>query len=403
MNQPCARASSKNSEASIFSQDCRRSGQKSAVRGRAQFRTAYRLGISAFLFFLLTLVVAGCQKKPSRTSELRLITRDLVDAAQKAAGRDARITIRPEIGKLNGKPAHLIADDIFVDLRDAAKRPAVVAALDRAAARDHLSRVTRSSSPQLIRFYYLLNGRRTQSVSIATPNSANANRTGPQSASVPRLAIIIDDLGSDLAPAEALLKLRYPLTLSILPSQPHSAEIAEQAFRRGDQVMLHLPMEFEGNTAKSEAVELRVGMGANEVDGLLAHMLEAVPHAAGVNNHEGSLATADPSLMAAVMGFLRRRNLFFIDSRTTAATVAYDAARQAGVPAASRNVFLDDVESRAAILRQLDLAAREATKQGSAIAIGHPHPATLAALAEGLPQLESRGIHLVFASTLAHY
>jgi len=353
------------------------------------------------LFFLLTLLVGGCQKKPSRTSELRLITRNLVAAAQKAAGRDARITIRPEIGKPHRRSAHVVADDIFIELRDAAKRPAVVEALNRAAARNHLSRVTRPSSPQLIRFDYLLNGRRTQSVEIAVPNSANANRTAPQSASAPRLAIIIDDLGSDLAPAETLLKLRYPLTLSILPSQSHSAEIAEDTFRRGDQVMLHLPMEFEGHTAKSEAVELRIGMGAGEVDGLLAHMLETVPHATGVNNHEGSLATADPSLMAAVMSFLRQRNLFFIDSRTTAATVAYDAARRAGVPAASRNVFLDDVESRTAILRQLDLAARAAAKQGSAIAIGHPHPATLAALAQALPQLESRGIHLVLASALA--
>ena len=144
------------------------------------------------------------------------------------------------------------------------------------------------------------------------------------------------------------------------------------------------------------------GLFAGEVGSLLAGMLDTVPHVVGVNNHEGSLATADPSLMAAVMGFLRQRNLFFIDSRTTAATVAYDAARRAGVRAASRNVFLDDVESRAAILRQLDLAARDATEQGSAIAIGHPHPATLAALAQALPQLESRGIHLVYASSLVH-
>lgn len=393
MKQPCARSSSKNSEVSIFRLRHCRSARKTARRGWPRPPTTSRPGISTrlALFFVLALALAGCQKKSPRTSELRLITGDLVAAAQKAAGRDAEIAIRPEMGKLKREPAHVVADDIFINLHDAAKREAVVAALDRAAARDHLSRVTRPSSPDFVRFDYLLNGRRTQSVEIALPNSANA----------PRLAIIIDDLGSDLAPAETLLKLHYPLTLSILPNQPHSAQIAEETFRRGDQVMLHLPMEFAGNTAKSETVELRVGMGAGEVDNLLAGMLEAVPHATGVNNHEGSLATADPSLMAAVMSFLRRRNLFFIDSRTTAATVAYDAARKAGVRAASRNVFLDDVESRAAILRQLDLAARDATKQGSAIAIGHPHPATLAALAQALPQLKSRGIHLVFASTLA--
>ncbi|MGH9865022.1 MAG: divergent polysaccharide deacetylase family protein [Candidatus Acidiferrales bacterium] len=315
---------------------------------------------------------------------------------QKAAGRDSEIVIRPEMGARQGERAQLVADDIFVNLPDAAKAPAVEAALDSAAARYHLSRVPRSSSPGLTRFDYLLNGRRTQSIHITMPNSANANRTGT------RVAIIIDDLGSDLAPADALLKLPYPLTLSILPGQPHSVEIAEEAFRRGDQVMLHLPMEFEGNAAKPEAIELRVGMGAGDVDHLLAQMLEAVPHAAGINNHEGSRATADPALMADVMAVLRQRNLFFIDSRTTVATVAYDAARQAGVRAASRNVFLDDVETHDAILRQIELAERDASKQGSAIAIGHPHPATIAALAQALPQFKSRGIRLVFASALVH-
>lgn len=355
---------------------------------------------SVFLLLTLAFLAAGCQKKSPSRSELRSITRDLVAAAQKAGGRDAEIVIRPEMGARQGERARLVADDIFVNLPDGAKASAVESALDRAAARYHLAHVPRSSSPGVIRFDYLLNGRRTQSIHINVASAANANRTEPVSG--PRLAIIVDDLGSDVAPAEALLRLRYPLTLSILPSQPHSAEIADKTFRRGDEVMLHLPMEFEGSTAKPEAVELRVGMGAGEVDRLLGQMLEAVPHASGINNHEGSRATTDPALMADVMAVLRQRNLFFIDSRTTAATVAYDAARQAGVRAASRNVFLDDVETREAILRQIDLAERDATKEGSAIAIGHPHPATIAALEEALPQLKARGVRLVFASALVH-
>ena len=357
---------------------------------------------SVFLLLTLAFLAAGCQKKSPSRSELRFITRDLVAAAQKAGGRDAEIVIRPEMGARQGERARLVADDIFVNLPDGTKASAVESALDRTAARYHLAHVPRSSSSGVIRFDYLLDGRRTQSIHITVPAPTNANRTGVESASGPRLAIIIDDLGGDLAPAEALLKIRYPLTLSILPSQPHSAEIADKTFRRGDEVMLHLPMEFEGSTAKPEAVELRVGMGAGEVNRLLGQMLEAVPHAAGINNHEGSRATTDPALMADVMAVLRQRNLFFIDSRTTAATVAYDAARQAGVRAASRNVFLDDVEKREAILRQIDLAERDATKEGSAIAIGHPHPATIAALEEALPQLKARGVRLVFASALVH-
>lgn len=354
------------------------------------------------LFLAIAFLAAGCQRKSPGRSDLRSITRNLVAAAQTAGGRDAEIVIRPEMGARQGERARLVADDIFVTLPDAAKASAVEGALDRAAARYHLAHVPRSSSAGVIRFDYLLSGRRTQSIRISVSNATNASRAGREPGSGARLAIIIDDLGSDLAPAEALLKIRYPLTLSILPSKMHSAEIADAAFRRGDQVMLHLPMEFEGNAAKPEAIELRVGMGAGEVDGLLAQMLESVPHAAGINNHEGSRATTDPALMADVMAVLRERNLFFIDSRTTAATVAYDAAQQAGVRAASRKVFLDDIETREAILRQIELAERDAAKEGSAIAIGHPHPATIAALEQALPQLQARGVRLVFASDLVH-
>jgi len=129
-------------------------------------------------------------------------------------------------------------------------------------------------------------------------------------------------------------------------------------------------------------------------------MLATVPHAIGANNHEGSRATADARLMTELMPLLRARGLFFIDSRTTAATVAYDEAKRAGVRAASRNVFLDDTPTRDAVLAQLDVAARDAMRERYAIAIGHPHPETIAALREGVPRLERRGIRIVFASEL---
>jgi len=88
----------------------------------------------------------------------------------------------------------------------------------------------------------------------------------------------------------------------------------------------------------------------------------------------------------------------FIDSRTLASTVAYETAERMGVRAASRKVFLDDTAERGAIVSQIELAARDATRDGHAVAIGHPHPATIAALAEEIPRLEARGIHFVFAS-----
>ncbi len=127
-------------------------------------------------------------------------------------------------------------------------------------------------------------------------------------------------------------------------------------------------------------------------------MLDTVPYAVGVNNHEGSRGTSDLLLMSELMPLLRERKLFFVDSRTTAATVAETAAHIAGVPAASRNVFLDDVQSASAIRIQFALAVRDAREKGSALAIGHPHPETLKVLSEMLPEAEHQGITLVFAS-----
>jgi hypothetical protein len=152
-----------------------------------------------------------------------------------------------------------------------------------------------------------------------------------------------------------------------------------------------------------ESRELRPGMPVAEISSLLNSMLVNVPYAAGINNHQGSLATSDARLMAELMPLLRNHNLFFIDSRTTTATVAYEAAEAARVPCAFRNVpFLDDVREIGAIRRQLDLAAKDAREKSQAIAIGHAHPETLRALSEFLPFAESQGIRLVHASDLVH-
>ena len=224
----------------------------------------------------------------------------------------------------------------------------------------------------------------------------------PRAVSGPRLAIILDDIASDRGAVDSIFALHYPLTLSVLPNHPQSAEIAREAHRRGYQIMLHLPMESVVNEV-AEPQELHPGMTSTQIASELNGMLGGVPFVAGVNNHQGSLATADPQLMAELMPMLRSRHLFFIDSRTTAATVAYDSARAAGVPTAFRNVpFLDDVRDVAAIRRQLDLAAKDAREKGEAIAIGHPHSETLHALSEFLPRAESQGIHLVHASDLVH-
>jgi len=232
------------------------------------------------------------------------------------------------------------------------------------------------------------------------PKSASPASGATAPVSGARLAIIIDDLGYDRASADAVFALPFPLTVSVLPGLPHSADVDAEAKRRGYQVMLHLPMASTGKE-KPEAVELHPGMSAEEVSQTLAQMLATVPDAIGANNHQGSEATADLTLMTTLMPVLREYKLFFVDSRTTAATVAYDTAHQMGIPSAYRNVpFLDDSTDAASIRKQLALAVRDAQKQGAAIAIGHPHPTTLQVLQEMLPHIGAQGVTLVFVSQL---
>jgi polysaccharide deacetylase 2 family uncharacterized protein YibQ len=214
-------------------------------------------------------------------------------------------------------------------------------------------------------------------------------------------AIIIDDLGQNLDTARQLLALPYPLTFSVLPHLRDSVQTATEARRAGHEVMLHLPMEPEaGSRAAPEKGEIRVGMTSFEVEHILQSDLASVPHALGVNNHMGSRATADPRLMAAVMRSLASRHLYFVDSRTTAASVALEAARQQGLPAFYRSVFLDNTESVPYTLGQLRQFRRVLEEQGTALAIGHPYPTTIAALAEFLPELEKDDVQLAPPSQL---
>ena len=229
-------------------------------------------------------------------------------------------------------------------------------------------------------------------------NERVVHRAPSTGVSGPKLAILMDDLGNDKEAAEAVFALHYPLTISVLPYHAHSTEIAKEAQSRGLEVMLHLPMRAVANETP-EAHQLEPGMSGNVVARELNGMLESVPGASGVNNHEGSLATTDAKLMAELMPLLKQRDLFFVDSRTTAATVAFDAAERAGVRGGFRNVpFLDDVPDAGAIRKQIELALRGAKEKGAAIAIGHPHAETLRALKEELPRAEAEGVRLVFVS-----
>jgi len=212
----------------------------------------------------------------------------------------------------------------------------------------------------------------------------------------PRLAIVIDDMGTDLGKLRELLDLGAPVTVAVMPHQRFSKETADGAYEGGLDVLMHLPMEPKDMKAHDPGKgALLLAMTAPEVRAQIEDDLATIPHAIGINNHMGSRFTENEPLMGTVLDYIRTRDLFFLDSRTTSHSVAIRLAMEKGVPNAGRNVFLDNTREVPYIKKQLSEAVRLARKHGKAIAIGHPYPETIQALAEALPEVSSLGVRLV--------
>ena len=344
----------------------------------------------------MALSAVACRHAPAPIAPGQLAA-DCAAAARAAAGTESPIRIVPA----GGTPA--APTRVQVTLADASRLNVLEAAWRVAAQKDGVTLESAVADAPAIASYSL--GRDGQSLlrldvfHTEQPSApAAAAPSPPVAPGTPVLAVILDDLGYDLAASREAIALPGRITVAVLPNLADSAALAEEAHRRGVEVLLHLPMQSLAQENKAEKIELRVGEPAPEVDRVLGEMLATVPNAVGVNNHMGSRATANPALMTALAAALRQRGLFFIDSRTSAVSVALDTVRGAGVAAAARNVFLDDDEQPAAVRRQLARAERVAREHGSCIAIGHPHPATLAVLAEVLPLIERRGVRLVHTS-----
>ncbi len=214
------------------------------------------------------------------------------------------------------------------------------------------------------------------------------------------LALLIDDFGYSADTITSFAAMPRPVTFAVLPYRPHSSEAASRALSAGHQVMLHLPMEPLTASEQSEASTITVAMSDQEIRDMTAKAVKAVPGIIGVNNHQGSRATADRRVMKAVLGVLKANNLFFVDSRTSGQSIAYEAARQVGLRAGVNEVFLDGRNEVEYIKGQLRTAARLAIKDGNAIAIGHARPSTAIAVREMIPELEAMGVKFVFVSQL---
>ncbi|MBI4368033.1 MAG: divergent polysaccharide deacetylase family protein [Candidatus Omnitrophica bacterium] len=211
----------------------------------------------------------------------------------------------------------------------------------------------------------------------------------------PKIALVIDDIGYNKRYADLLFSLDRHLTLAILPQLPYSRYFAEEAKKRGFDTILHLPLEPEDKSEDPGPGEITVQMSAHEMSAVLEENLKSVPGAIGVNNHMGSLATRNRSVMYLVLKELKRRGLFFLDSMTHPGSVAYHVAYGVGVPAAKRDVFLDNEGHFDYVMQQIDETAKIAKQAGNAVAIGHYRENTLAALKQAIAQLKAQGFEIV--------
>lgn len=217
-------------------------------------------------------------------------------------------------------------------------------------------------------------------------------------ASYANIAIIIDDVGYRASDAK-LLNLPAEITLSVLPHTPHGKKIAERAFARGQEVMLHLPMESIAGQVL-EPGTINATMNKSQILQALDLALSELPQATGVNNHMGSKLTQMQKPMQVIMQALKQRKLFFVDSRTSGQSVAFSVAKEYGVTAYRRHVFLDNQANKGDILKQLNKMLKLAEKKQTVIAIGHPHPETIAALDEFFKQHSAQSITLTKVSSL---
>jgi polysaccharide deacetylase 2 family uncharacterized protein YibQ len=364
-----------------------------------QNQLKYSKAGGALLFTLSLALLAGaigCRTEragPLTPAQIHQVTAELAKAASEATPDGSVIKVR------RGRKDSAGAGQLYVGVRGAGATDKLQQSLSGIATRHGLTVDPPTPTGNTSRITLRRAGTVTHQIEIEILASGITD-TGP--AGQGRLAILLDDLGNDRGAAEAIFALHVPITLAVLPYHPHSREIAEEARKHGCEVMLHLPMQSVANETP-EQEELKPGLSRQEVENMVTKMLDAVPEADGVNNHQGSEATSNSALMDELMPVLKDAGVFYVDSRTTAATVAFDAAKRSSIKTAFRNVpFLDDVQNKEAIRKQLQIAMRAAKEKGEALAIGHPHSVTLDALREMLPEAKRQGVRLVLVSAVVH-
>jgi len=214
------------------------------------------------------------------------------------------------------------------------------------------------------------------------------------------LSIIIDDIGYQLKSGRRAIKLPGKLTYAFLPYSPYASRLAELAYQHNKEVMLHLPMQAESDNKLGPGALTRE-MPKRLFKTALHRALAAIPHVRGFNNHMGSRLTRDLTRMRWLMeAAMFHDHVYFVDSRTTAESVAQSEATRLGIRNTRRDIFLDYKQETTVVEHQLRLLVKRAKKKGNALAIGHPYPNTMAVLERWLPTLAAQGVQLVPVSEL---
>lgn len=212
--------------------------------------------------------------------------------------------------------------------------------------------------------------------------------------------MIFDDAGYSLRAAREVLALPRPVAISVLPDLPFSTPVALEAGQRGVEVLLHLPVQPDDPAVDPGPGRITVDMTGDAIARTVVSDFATVPGAVGANNHMGSRGTADPRVMRAVLGAVKTRGMFFVDSMTSPRSVAAKTARAMGVPTAVRSVFLDGQNDHEYVRRQFHALIHAAQIHGQAIAIGHVGKVTARVFREMLPEFDEAGIRFVPVSAL---
>ena len=213
------------------------------------------------------------------------------------------------------------------------------------------------------------------------------------------IVIIIDDFGyRDDNVSEGFLSLGADLTFAVIPGHQNSKVFAAKAEQNGYEVIVHMPMESTNETRGEKEYMLTTSMTSNEIESKVEQVISEFPEAVGMNNHQGSKATSDKRIMNIISNVLKRHGKYFIDSRTTSATVAENTMRSRGVPTIRRHVFLDNENEQSKIRQQLYKLVDKAESVGLAVGIGHARKNTLEVLRQEIPRLKEHGFKFQFAS-----